>query len=413
MIGEKFSKYKKALVVGTGGGNDIVSATLIADYLTSSGVECDVGGILSPGAIHEFDGNLEKVVNKLGGDVKRFISSKNKKEISFIDSMLPELSIEKGYSIGNFYNFSLRYGTEKLVEGINDLIEKNNYDLFLEVDVGGDILARKGIDKHLLSPLMDFSSLYVLDKVPIDSYLVQFGLGTDGELRPDGIKEILSELKSQNILIYEDEIDNTDVQIQKFRKLFSEIGKVRMGHTGTMTLETLDNKGKEDILTSYYSSWRVGNKLWKNNYDVVLSKETFGRVYVFNGKKLPLTRLETAIPYENSLEQFVKMKSSKTWKTELDLCYTELESGEYVYHLTPSLNVPSKMREEIISEGLNDLNKGNSDKILILGEDVNLVPENYFVTKVGDFAVVSLGKQKNSNLVRMIEKYSGGKNEKA
>lgn len=394
---EQFSKYKKALVLGTGGGNDIVSATLIADYLYNAGIECDVAGILSPGAVHEFNGDLEQVVNKLDGDVRRYIFSKNKKEISFIDAMLPRLAKENNYNIGNFYDFSLRYGTDKLVEGVNDLIKQNNYDLFLEVDVGGDILGRKGVDKYLLSPLMDFSSLYILDKVSVDSYLIQFGLGTDGELRPKGINEILFELKSKNVLVSESKMDNSDLEIKRFRKLFLEIGRVRLGHTATMTLETLDNKEKGDIKTVYYSSWRVGDRLWRNNYNVVLPEETFGRVYVFDGKKLPSLRCETAISYENSLEQFVRIKSSPEWKTELDLCYTKSDVGEYIYHLTPSLNVPGEMRKEIILEGLSDLSKGNSDKVLVLKCDSNLIPNNYYVSSVGNFSVVSLNEIKSDD----------------
>jgi hypothetical protein len=404
---QEFSKYKKALVVGTGGGNDIVSATLVADYLSKSGLECDVAGVLSPGAVHEFDGSLEKVVNKLGGDVRRYINSRDRKEISFIDSILPSLAKEKGYSVGSFYDFSLKYGTEKLVEGVNGLIEKNDYDLFLEVDVGGDILGRKNVDNHLLSPLMDFTSLYVLDKVPVDSYLVQFGLGTDGELRPDGIKEILKEMKQKDVLLAESEIDNSDSEVERFRGLFSEIGKMRLGHTATMTLETLDNKGNGDVESVYYSSWKVGDRLWRNNYDVVLLKDTFGKVYVFDGRKLPSLRSETAIPYENALEQFVKMKSSPEWKTELDLCYTKTESDEYVYHLTPSLNVPSEMRNEIIIEGLKDLERGNSDKILMLNRDSDLIPKDYFVFDIGNFSLVSLNDIDSENsLVKKIKRYS-------
>ena len=81
---DKLKKYKKALILGTGGGNDIVSATLIADYLHNEGIECDVAGILSMGALHEFDGVKESVINEIK-DVKRYLTNKQKTEISFRD----------------------------------------------------------------------------------------------------------------------------------------------------------------------------------------------------------------------------------------------------------------------------------------------------------------------------------------
>ena len=220
---ENLSKYNRALVVGTGGGNDIVSATLISDYLSKQGIICDVAGILSPGAIHEFGSEYEKPVNLIEGEIKRYINSKEKREISFIDSDLPELAKSLEYPVNRFYEFSTKYGTKELLDSVNNLIEENNYDLFLGVDVGGDILSEFNKDKNILSPLMDFTTLHLLGKVNVDSYLVQFGLGTDGELRKERIGEILSELNQKNLILGEASIGNEDSEIARFRELFSDI----------------------------------------------------------------------------------------------------------------------------------------------------------------------------------------------
>lgn len=384
------NKYKNALIVGTGGGNDIVSATLIADYLSNNGINCDVAGILSPGAVHEFNGKFEEPVNQLKGDVRRYISSKNRREISFLDTMLPQLSKKLGYKINRFYDFSTRFGTNVLEKEIYRLIKQNGYDLFLEVDVGGDIIGRKK-DKTLLSPLMDFTSLYLLDKVPIDSYLIEFGLGTDGELRKDGIFEILDEFRSEKVLLSEHEIDNSHNEIKRFKNLFSEIAAVRAGNTALMTFKTLDHKNSnQDIKSIYYSKWRIGNCKWKNYFEVVLPHETFGKVYIIDGKRLPGLRKETAVSYENLIEQFVKVKSVPQWKTELDLCYIDDFDG--VYFLTPSLNVPENIRKEIVLEGLLELNRSNAQKVIILDHDKKYLSKKYNSLNADNLRVVSINK---------------------
>ena len=76
---ENLRKYKNSFVFGAGGGNDIVSAVLVAMYLQRQGLQTDVGGILNPAAVHTFNGGLEQVVNKIEGDVKRKIISNPKK----------------------------------------------------------------------------------------------------------------------------------------------------------------------------------------------------------------------------------------------------------------------------------------------------------------------------------------------
>ena len=308
--------------------------------------------------------------------------------------------------MGNFYDFSTKFGTSKLEEEICNLVTRNNYDFFLEVDVGGDILARKK-DKTLLSPLMDFTSLYLLDKIPIDSYLVEFGLGSDGELRPDAMNEILKELEEKNILIDEDILDKEDCEIIKFRELFKRISNVRKGHTGTILLKTLEDKNGKDLNLKYRSSWKINKKKWFNEFEIVIPQNTFGKVYFFDGKRLVKERGDTAIKYGNSLEQFIKVKSVPEWKTELDLCYLDNPSG--IYCLTPSLNVPEQMREEIIVEGLLELDNGNADKIIILRKDKKLIGGNYVIHDSRNYSLISNSKFGNASLINKIRKYENGK----
>lgn len=387
MFNNRLSKYKKALLLGTGGGNDIVSATLIADYLIAQGISCDVAGVLSPGAVHTFDGYYELAVNEITNtSVRRYINRPiNKLEISFIDSVLPETARNAGYKVGKFFELSTKFGTENLVTETNKLIEREEYDVFIEVDVGGDILGRR-CDKTILSPLMDFTSLYLLDKVSVDSYLIEFGLGTDGELRPLGIQEIFQELVAKNAYLCDDDIDIADPEIDRFKRVLETINKVRIGHTATMTLETLANKGKSDIHSQYYSTWKVGGKTWKNYYDVTLPVSSFGKVYLFDGRILPSLRTDTAISYETPLEQFIKLKKTKEWKTELDMCY--IDNGT-VLCLTPSLQVPEDMRIEIIKHGLDyQFNTLRLGQVIMLRNDAHLCGK-YHVRYCKDFIIVA------------------------
>lgn len=387
MFNEKLKKYKKALLLGTGGGNDIVSATLIADYLIAQGISCDVAGVLSPGAYHEFDGYSELAINEITNTtVKRYLHNPIRNfEISFIDSLLPETAKNAGYKVGKFFELSTKFGTEVLVTELNKLIEIEEYDVFIEVDVGGDILGRR-CDKTILSPLMDFTSLYLLDKVAIDSYLIEFGLGTDGELRPLGIQEIFQELNHFGAYLGDAEINITDPEIDRFKKILETINKVRIGHTATMTLETLANKGKSDIHTQYYSTWKVGGKTWKNYYDVTLLESSFGKVYLFDGHVLPSLRTDTSFSYETPLEQFIKLKKTKDWKTELDMCY--IDNGSLLC-LTPSLQVPEDMRIEIIKHGLDhQFNHLRFGQVLMLRHDAHLCG-NYHVKYSNDFIIVA------------------------
>jgi len=388
-------KYKKALVIGTGGGNDIVSAVLIAMYLQKQGMQTDIAGILSPAAMHYFQGKKEEVVNKLDSSVKRKIPSKNPAEISFIDGKLPELTRDSGIDIKNFYDFSLRYGTEALVEQVNGLIASECYDLFIAVDMGGDILARGKEDPTILSPMMDFSSLYLLGKVNIDSYLVEFGLGTDGELRPEGMREILAELRREQILLAESTIDKDDDEVKRFNTVYKKIEKIRRGHATVMTLKTLELE--QDHVSHYRFKSRLGDRKWYTQFKVVLPAQYFRKAYLIDGKKIQQRRPRTALPYSTILEQYIKLKKVPLWKTELDLFYVwtgkkEDSPGTCMHLLAPSLQIPPVTRKEIIKEGIRHLEEGHCDASLILEQDSDIAEETQLnITKAGKFCLITNG----------------------
>ncbi|MFZ2151395.1 MAG: DUF1152 domain-containing protein [Candidatus Absconditicoccaceae bacterium] len=400
MFPKHFSnKYNNALVLGTGGGNDIVSALIVALDLQKQGIKTDIAGMLSPGAIHYFDGQKEQAVNRISGEIKRFINSKSLKEISFVDGFLPGIASQQGVNIDNYYDLSTRFGTKKLSDELNKIILQNQYDLFVAVDVGGDILARGKDDDTLLSPIMDFTSLYLLNTLNIDNDLIEFGLLTDGELRPKGAKEILEELASKGLLLDQSDISLEDYNVQTFIKIFDEIKKIRAGHTGVMTIETLKNIGSQkDIDTKYRFRSQIGKDKWHTSFDVNLPYQYFGKTYLIDGKKFAEDRLNTSFSYENTLDQYIKLKSIQPkWKTEMDLFYlwsgdnrtSTQQEGYCMQFLVPSNMIDIQSRKEIIYAGIEQLSSGESDLLLIYKDDISLVKSDQLkIKKAGNFYLV-------------------------
>ena len=215
--------FKKALLVGTGGGNDICSTTLIAAYLQNKGIQVDIAGVNSPAARHTYDCVPEETINVVSS-AKRFIPYRGGVEVRYIDNLLPSLCRQNGLKV-EVFNFSFLFGTDRLIADLNQFVKNRKYDIVIAVDVGGDILARGKEDPTILSPLMDFSTLHVLSQLDVPTALVEFGLQTDQELRPVGCAEILSDLFRCNILQAADTIKKSDPEVSIFRSIFDEVKK--------------------------------------------------------------------------------------------------------------------------------------------------------------------------------------------
>ncbi len=399
-------KYKKALVIGTWWWNDIVSALIPALYLQQEWIETDIAWVLSPWAIHTFDGWWEKPVNEIEGEIKRYLPKKNgQKEISFIDWFLPKIVHEAGIYIAHFYDFSLRFWTENLRQALKELIKQQWYDLIIAADVWWDILARPNKDLTVLSPMMDMTMGYICGNSDVDTYLMEFGLGTDGELRPEGIHEIINELQGNKMIVHESTIENNNPSVQLFKEAYKHISTIRTGYTWKMLLETLDAPNKtKDIqfihgLTSY-----IGKQKWDNPFSVVLSAEYFGKTYLIDMKLLLSRRQETYFSYENCLEQVARIKHLQPQrKTEIDGLYLwswdQWTTPENKWHcvqcVTPSTRFDQKQRKEMILKWQQELNNWNSDWMVILSDDMHYIinAERYEQQKLYDsLCLLTVGK---------------------
>jgi len=394
--------YRKPLVIGTGGGNDIVSACLVVANLRDKGIIADVAGVCSPGAVHTYEFSEEMPINVVTSGTRRYIHSKNVKEISFLDSKIPELLGNEGIS-SRVYHLSFRHGTRRLIEDLGCLVKERGYDGIIAVDVGGDILARGKKDPTILSPLMDFSTLYVLSKLSTPSTLVEFGLQTDGELRPQGCAEILDELRSGGIMLDEQEIKLADKPVQVFKRINDRVKHVRSGHAVVMALKTLESS--EDLHEDYRFGVRVLDQHVTYNFPITLESKYFGKVFIIDLKKLAETR-KLAFPYKNTLELFLKTKQIVDTKTEMDLLYNR-DSGVCLWLAMTCPQIQNEQRIGLLNYGLDNLSQ-HADVALLWKADaenrkIRLAQHS---SQVGDFVFTSSERDKLKQIEEEIQHIS-------
>jgi hypothetical protein len=192
--------YSRVLFVGTGGGNDVFSTLLAALELEhrDSGWQwdsADIAGVLSP--FHRHDNTKEILPGCFltSPESTRHLLTTGK-QIGFIDATVAKL-IADGVSenlAGRVLGLSLAQGTVGLAATFVEL--RKQYDMFVLVDVGGDIFYR-GRDPHVLSPMFDAMVLKAFVDSGVPGVLWEAGPGTDGELEVKALEKALTSLKAE------------------------------------------------------------------------------------------------------------------------------------------------------------------------------------------------------------------------
>ncbi len=172
---------KKALLIGIGGGGDIIGTIPTRNFLKRFGIDTILAGLTwerksldpkpGPRRISEIV-NAERI-----GDCLAFASKDTKTyyNVRFTESVVAEIFNEKILLI------DINEGSKKVSSELNKFIRENNIDIVFGIDVGGDVLAL-GDEKGIRSPLADSIMLCVLKNLD-NSILGVIGLGNDGELR--------------------------------------------------------------------------------------------------------------------------------------------------------------------------------------------------------------------------------------
>lgn len=199
---ELLSKSRKALLIGIGGGGDVVGTLPTAGLLELFGIECILAGLpWERSVIDPVPGprTYDQLVNAEKINDGIWICTKDTKTntgVRFAESGI------SGVLGKDTLLVDITPGAAKISEYIIDAAGKLNVDLVIGIDVGGDSLAT-GSEKGILSPLADstmIAAFYKLRK-DINSFLGIFGLGSDGELTIDEMEHSLKLLAQDGGII--------------------------------------------------------------------------------------------------------------------------------------------------------------------------------------------------------------------
>lgn len=364
-------KYKKALVIGAGSGRDMASAVLLTEGLRKHGTRVDLAGFLTPWALHSFEGKLEKPINHLTADSRKFIANRKDTplEIYFEPEML-KLNQEMNLGIDDFYLFSLQHGTEKLRMQLEKLASQ--YDLILAVDVGGDILARKGDFPSLLTPIVDLSCLEILAKLKCkaDINLAVVAPGVDGEINIDNLAEIFDELERKRLLSSMEDIDAKSEDYQRFVIVNEEINRRTNAKSNTTRIiSTILSHPDEKPTGEFIKTLQINERRWEISFAVKLAKDFLNKIFYLDLKRFKSIRENIEMEYKNILEAFVKFRRNVRG-SEVDLTHIIKEGdNDTIFLLTPGNFVKGEKRKEILGYGIERIAEGKINQALILEED--------------------------------------------
>jgi hypothetical protein len=193
----------RALVIGVGGGGDVVGALAAARFLEFCGLEFVLGGLSWERYV--FDPvpgprNLSEVENvRILHDYAWMANAEShtRTGIYFAES---KMSACQGKEV---LLIDINGGVSGVVSGLEAAMEEFNTDLLLGLDVGGDSLAQ-GHESGLRSPLADsimLAAFTELERRGRRTLWGVFGYGSDGELSVDEIEVALSKIAAARGLL--------------------------------------------------------------------------------------------------------------------------------------------------------------------------------------------------------------------
>jgi Protein of unknown function (DUF1152) len=183
---------RRVLVLGAGGGFDVVAAEMVRRSLLrrDPGREVDIAGLLNPKFEHHYvrarEAVPERAVNRAAGVVRFRRASLDEPDRPYAERVregqpkpMPDALLADAVS-GPVYQLSTRFGLDELVDFAA------GYDVLLACDVGGDVLYGGPADNMARTPLMDAFSLALLRRAHHErgttGTVLLLGPGTDGEL---------------------------------------------------------------------------------------------------------------------------------------------------------------------------------------------------------------------------------------
>ena len=191
-------RSRRPLVIGMGGGGDVVGALATAEMSRLyDGGDPMLGGLAwerrpidplpGPRSVEEIEGAEELAPGILLATADTHVRNR---EVYFAESRMA------GFLGQPTVLITLHDGPATIASGLARVAEIFDRDLLVFIDVGGDVLAQ-GHEPGLRSPLGDAIMLAVAARLAHAGHAVLggiFGIGCDGELTPGEVLNALSEL---------------------------------------------------------------------------------------------------------------------------------------------------------------------------------------------------------------------------
>ena len=193
----------RALVIGVGGGGDVVGALATARFLEFCGLEFVLGGLSwersvfdpIPGPRQLSEVELVRVLHPYAWMANP--KSQTNTGVTFAESKMAAVQGREVLLV------DINGGVKGVVDGLEVAIKELGIDLVVGLDVGGDSLAQ-GNEPGLRSPLADSIMLAAcaeLTRRGRRTFWGVFGYGSDGELTVDEIERALSKLAAAGGLL--------------------------------------------------------------------------------------------------------------------------------------------------------------------------------------------------------------------
>jgi hypothetical protein len=193
----------RALVIGVGGGGDVVGALATARFLEFCGLEFVLGGLSWERYV--FDPvpgprNLFEVENVRALHDYAWMANAESRTTTGVYFAESKMSAVQGKEV---LLIDINGGVSGVVEGLAAAMKEFKTDLLVGLDVGGDSLAQ-GHESGLRSPLADSIMLAAfadLEKRGWRTLWGVFGYGSDGELSVGEIEVALSKIAAAGGLL--------------------------------------------------------------------------------------------------------------------------------------------------------------------------------------------------------------------
>lgn len=194
----------RALVIGVGGGGDVVGALATARFLEFCGLGFQLGGIPwerfvydpkpGPRTLLEIE-NVSRIIHPYAWGVNGHTQTHD--GVRFTET---EMAALYGWEV---IHIDINAGTVGALAGLEAVISDLSLDLIVGVDVGGDSLAQ-GAEPGLRSPLADaimLAAFVELERKGYNTLWGVFGYGSDGELTPEEIERALAKVAKMGGLL--------------------------------------------------------------------------------------------------------------------------------------------------------------------------------------------------------------------